>query len=292
MKSLGACYNLTMTKHRPKTEQNILIVLILNVLFAAIEFIGGIFTNSIAILTDAIHDSGDAISIAVSYILERKSKRRPDRKHTFGYKRYSTLGALITTVVLMVSATIMVIAAIQRIVNPSYVSFDGMLIFAIIGVVINGIAMFVTRKKGSTNQKAVNLHMLDDMLGWVVVLIGTIIMEFTGWSIIDPLMSIGVSIFVIVSAIQNLSTVMTIFLDKVPEGITLVDIETEILAVKGVKKINHIHLWAADERHCYAMLHATMVPGTDIDSAKSAIKTILRHHNVSQCVVELDYHKR
>ena len=277
-----------MNKHKPKVERNILVALLLNVTFAIAEFIGGIFTNSVAILTDAIHDSGDAISIALSYFLERKSKHRPDDKHTFGYKRYSTLGALITTIVLIASASLMIIAAIQRIFNPSAVNSDGMLIFAILGIIVNGIALFVTRKKGSTNQKAVNLHMLDDVLGWVVVLAGSLIIKFTGCYVIDPLMSLGVSVFIIISAAKNLKPIMTVFLDKVPDNISTENVKFQILTIEGVDKIRHIHVWAADEHNCYAMVHVTAKPTSDVAAIRTQIKDMFKAQGITQSVIEVE----
>ena len=175
-----------------KTEKNILIAFILNLSFAIFEFFGGIFTGSVAIVSDAIHDVGDATSIGISYFLEKKSKRKPDEKYTYGYLRYSVIGSVITTLILLVGSVIVIINAFNKIMNPTEINYKGMIIFAVFGLVINFVAAFVTHGGGSLNQKAVNLHMLEDVLGWAVVLVGAIIMNFTDIKIIDPLMSIGV----------------------------------------------------------------------------------------------------
>ena len=182
-----------------KTEKNILIAFILNLSFSIFEFIGGIFTNSVAILSDSIHDIGDALSIGISYFLEKKSKKSADNKHTYGYIRYSVLGGVITTIILMVGSILVIYQAIGRILNPVEVNYSGMIIFAILGFIINLLAAFFTKEGDSINQKAVNLHMLEDVLGWAIVLVGAIIMNFTDISIIDPIMSIAVALFIFTS---------------------------------------------------------------------------------------------
>ena len=162
-----------------KTEKNILIAFILNFAFSIFEFLGGIFTNSVAILSDAIHDIGDALSIGISYFLEKKSKKEPDEKYTYGYARYSVLGATITTAILMVGSVLVIINAIDRILNPVEINYNGMIIFAIFGVIVNFLAAYFTKEGNSINQRSVNLHMIEDVLGWIVVLIGALIMRFT-----------------------------------------------------------------------------------------------------------------
>ena len=179
-----------------KTEKNILIAFVLNLSFSLIEFVGGIFTGSVAIISDAVHDMGDALSIGIAYALEKKSHKQPDKKYTYGYGRFSVLGGLITTVILFVGSVVVIINAVDRIINPTEINYNGMIAFAIVGVVINFAAAYFTRESGSINQRAVNLHMLEDVLGWVVVLIGAVVMRFTDIAIIDPIMSIGVSVFI------------------------------------------------------------------------------------------------
>ena len=157
-----------------KTDKNIFIAFILNLSFSIFELLGGLYTGSIAILTDSIHDFGDAISIGVSYFLEKKSKKKPNNKYTYGYLRYSVFGSIITTTILFVGSALVIFESIKRILNPVEINYTGMLILAIIGVIVNIIATYTTREGDSLNQKAVNLHMLEDVLGWVVVLIGSI----------------------------------------------------------------------------------------------------------------------
>ena len=211
-----------------KTDKNILIAFILNVAFAIFELFGGIFTNSIAIISDAIHDMGDALSIGISYILEKKSKKEPDKQYTYGYGRYSVIGATITTVILLVGSCLVIINAIKRIINPVKIHYEGMIIFAFFGVIINLVAAFFTRKGESINQKSVNLHMLEDVLGWGIILLGAIIIKFTSISIIDPLMSTVVALFILINSIKNLKTILDLFLEKTPNNISIDEIKEHL----------------------------------------------------------------
>ena len=195
-----------------KNEKNILIAFILNLSFSVFEFVGGIFTNSVAIISDSIHDIGDAVSIGVSYFLEKKSKKQPDNIYTYGYLRYSVIGSVITTLILLVGSVLVVINAVNRILNPQEINYNGMIIFAVIGVAVNFLAAYFTRDGNSLNQKAVNLHMVEDVLGWMVVLIGAIVMRFTDFRIIDPIMSIGVALFILVAAMKNLKEAIDIII--------------------------------------------------------------------------------
>ena len=238
-----------------KTEKNILIAFILNIGFSIFEFVGGLFTNSISILSDSVHDLGDAISIGISYFMEKKSKRHSDNKYTYGYIRYSVLGGVITTTILLVGSILVIIGAVKRIINPVEVNYSGMIILAIIGVILNFIAAYVTREGDSINQKAVNLHMLEDVLGWVVVLIGAIIMNFTDIKLIDPIMSIGVAVFILIHSLKNLKKVLDIFLEKTPEDIDIDELKEHLLKIKGVDDIHHIHVWSIDGYNNYATMH-------------------------------------
>ena len=159
-------------KKEKSTEKNILVAFVLNLTFSLIEIVGGLFTNSVAILSDAIHDFGDAFSIGVSYFLERKSKKKPDETYTYGYLRYSVLGAFITTIVLTIGSIVVLTGAVLRIIYPEPLHYEGMILLSILGIVINFLAAYKTREGDSLNQKAVNLHMLEDVLNWVVVFVG------------------------------------------------------------------------------------------------------------------------
>ena len=270
-----------------KTEKNILIAFILNISFAIIEFFGGIFTNSVAILSDSIHDLGDAISIGISYFMERKSKKKADKNYTYGYTRYSVLGGVITTTILLVGSILVIIGAIGRLFNPVEVNYSGMIIFAIIGVILNFIAAYVTKEGDSINQKSVNLHMLEDVLGWIVVLIGAIIMNFTDISIIDPIMSIGVAIFILFHSLKNLKRVLDLFLEKTPNDINLDELKEHLIAIDGVDDIHHIHVWSMDGYNNYATMHI-VTKNNNPKELKKLIREELQEHNICHAILETE----
>ena len=270
-----------------KTEKNILIAFILNISFSIFEFFGGIFTNSVAILSDSIHDLGDAISIGISYFMERKSKKQADNKYTYGYIRYSVLGGVITTTILLVGSVLVIISAIKRLIHPVEVNYSGMIIFAIIGVILNFIAAYVTKDGDSINQKSVNLHMLEDVLGWLLVLIGAIIMNYTDIRILDSLMSIGVALFILFHSIKNLKKVLDLFLEKTPEDIDIEELKKHLLKIKDVEDIHHIHIWSIDGFNNYATMHIVS-KSKDITKVKKEIREELTEHNICHAILETE----
>ena len=269
-----------------KTEKNILIAFILNLIFSIFEFIGGTLTGSVAIISDAVHDIGDTLSIGISYFLERKSKKQPDEIYTYGYLRYSVIGSLITTVVLLFGSIAVIYNAVIRIFNPVEIKYNGMIIFAIIGALVNFIAAFVTKEGDSLNQKAVNLHMLEDVLGWIVVLIGAIIMRFTDISVIDPVMSIAVAVFIFVNAIKNLKHIENLFLEKTPSDINIEEIKNHILEIDGVIDVHHVHIWSMDGYNNYATMH--IVTDKEHKEIKKEIREELREHHIGHVTLELE----
>jgi len=269
-----------------KTEKNILIAFILNLAFSAFEFFGGIFTGSVAIISDAIHDIGDAASIGVSYFLERKSKRQPDDIYTYGYARYSVIGSMITTVILLFGSVMVVYNAIGRILDPVQINYNGMIVFAIVGVCVNFCAAYFTREGDSLNQKAVNLHMLEDVFGWAVVLVGAIVMRFTDFALIDPIMSIGVAVFIFINAIGNLKEALDLFLEKTPHDIQLSEIKEHITKIDGVLDVHHIHVWSMDGQNNYATMH--IVTNADQHQIKDKVREELQEHGIGHVTLELE----
>ncbi len=269
-----------------KTEKNILIAFILNLSFSIFEFIGGTFSNSIAIVSDSIHDMGDALSIGISYFLERKSKKQPDADYTYGYARYSVIGSVITTLILLFGSVMVIFNAVKRVVNPEPINYNGMIIFAIIGLCVNLIAAFVTREGDSLNQKAVNLHMLEDVIGWAVVLIGAVVMRFTDISILDPIMSIAVALFIFVNAVNNLKDALDLFLEKTPHGVSVEEIKEHVSEIEGVINVHHIHVWSMDGFNNYATMH--VVAQSDSALLKQQIREELNEHNISHVTLEFE----
>ncbi|MBQ4644514.1 MAG: cation transporter [Clostridia bacterium] len=269
-----------------KTEKNILIAFILNLSFSIFEFIGGIFTGSVAILSDSVHDIGDAVSIGISYFLEKKSKKQPDKTYTYGYARFSVMGSVITTLILLFGSCAVIYNAVIRIFNPVEINYNGMIIFAVIGAVVNFLAAYFTKDGDSLNQKAVNLHMLEDVLGWLVVLVGAVVMRFTDISIIDPILSIGVAIFIFINAIKNLKEVLDLFLEKIPQDINVDEIKEHILHIDGVKGVHHIHIRSIDGHHNYATMH--IVTDGDSHKIKDKVREELSEHGIIHATLELE----
>lgn len=269
-----------------KTEKNILIAFILNLAFSIFEFLGGIFTGSVAIVSDAVHDIGDAASIGISYFLEKKSKQQPDDQYTYGYARYSVLGGVITTLILLLGSVMVTYNALGRIMNPTEINYNGMIIFAVVGVCVNLGAALFTREGGSLNQKAVNLHMLEDVLGWLVVLVGAVVMRFTDFRLIDPIMSIGVAVFIFLHAIGNLKELVDLLLEKAPKGIHTGDIKRHITELDEVLNVHHLHIWSMDGQNHYATMH--IVTNADAHEIKEKVREELREHGIGHATLELE----
>ncbi len=269
-----------------KTAKTILIAFILNLSFSIFEFIGGMFTGSISIISDSLHDMGDAVAIGISFFLEKKSQKQPDKYHTFGYARYSVLGSVITTLILILGSLIVIYNAVRRILNPVEINYTGMIVFAVIGVCVNSAAAFFTHTDKSLNQKAVSLHMLEDVLGWLAVLVGAIVMKFTDFPLIDPILSICVSVFILIHAVNHLIPALDIFLEKAPADITPDKIRRCISDIDGIIDVHHIHIWCLDEQINIATMHIV----TDSDSAliKSAVRKALLNLGISHITLELE----
>lgn len=269
-----------------KTEKNILIAFILNLCFSIFEFVGGLFTGSVAIVSDAVHDIGDAASIGISYFLERKSKKQPDETYTYGYARYSMIGGVITTLILLFGSVMVIYNAITRIINPTPINYNGMILFAVIGTVVNFLAAFFTRHGDSLNQRAVNLHMLEDVLGWIVVLVGAVVMKFTDFALIDPIMSIGVAVFIFINAFKNLKEVTDLFLEKKPHGIDVKEMKEHISEIDGVIDVHHIHVWSMDGVSHYATMH--IVTNEDGHIIKEKVREESQKHGIAHVTLELE----
>ena len=270
-----------------KTEKNILIAFLLNLSFSIFEIIGGLFTNSIAILSDAVHDLGDSLSIGISYFLEKKSNKKPDKKYTYGYTRYSVLGAIITNTILIIGSIFVIYNAIIRIISPAEIKYNGMIIFAIIGTIVNIIAAYATKEGDSLNQKAVNLHMLEDVLGWIVVLVGSIIMKFTNITIIDPILSILVALYILVNALKSFKKIFDLFLEKTPEEIEIDDFKKHILNIKDVIDIHHIHIWSIDGTNNFATMHV-VTDTKDQNKLKNTIREEANEHGITHITIEIE----
>lgn len=269
-----------------KSAKKILAAFILNLSFSLFELIGGIFTGSVAVVSDAVHDFGDAVSIGISFVLEKISKRQPDEKYTYGYARYSVIGGVITTFILLFGSVAVILNAVNRIINPADINYNGVIIFAVVGVCVNFAAAYFTRGGDSINSKAVNLHMLEDVLGWAVILIGAVVMKFTDLALIDPIMSIGVAMFILINALKNFKTVIDLFLEKTPAGTDINEIREHICAIEGVLGVHHIHIRSFDGVNNCATMH--VVTNSDFAQVKAKVRNELLEHGICHATLELE----
>ncbi len=275
------------------SKNNIFMAFMLNLFFSIVEFVGGIFTNSISIISDSIHDFGDAISIAVAWFLEKKSEKKPDKKYTFGYARYSVLGALITSTVLLVGSVVMIYNAVPRIINPVEVNYDGMLILGILGLFINGAGALVTSKGEKINEKAVSLHLLEDVLGWIAVLVVSVIMKVFNIPVLDPILSILITVYILWHVVRNFKSVFEIFLEKAPESFEFEEFKKELMNEnKEIKNIHHIHIWSVDGVNTYVMMHVVVsddIQIPEIISLKKKISDEALHHKIVHTTIEIEF---
>lgn len=277
---------------RKKSTKNIRIAFLLNLGFAIIELVGGFYTNSIAIIADALHDFSDSLSIAISWFLEKKSEKKPNKKYTYGYGRFSVLGALISTLVLLISSITIIFIAIPRIMNPAEIHYDGVLVLAILGVIINGFAVYKTAKGKSLNEKAINLHLLEDVFGWAAVLITSIIMRIFDIPLLDPLLSILITIYILFRVIANLKEVFEVFLEKAPSNIDLEELKSHLLNNENIEDVHHLHLWTLDGVNKYIMLHITINDSTTtalIIDIKKYVKEELRTYGINHSSIEIEF---
>lgn len=240
------------------SEKNISTAFFLNLFFVFIEIAGGIITNSFAIISDAIHDLGDCGAIGLAFFFEKFSRKKPDKKYTYGYKRYSLLSAIITSLILVIGSVAIIFGSIQRFKNPEEIKSLPMLIIAVFGVLINGIAAFKTSHGSGANEKAINLHMLEDVFGWIAVLIGSIFIHLFQWYFIDTLLSLVISAFLLFHSAKNILYTVSILLEKTPYDFNFEDYEAEISKLAGVENVHHIHVWSLDDETILATIHITL----------------------------------
>ena len=268
-----------------KIQTKILFAFLLNVFFSIFEFVGGILTGSFTILSDSVHDLCDALTIGVSYLLERLAQKPANNKYTYGYKRYSLLAAFLTNAVLFVSSTVIIIHAIKRLINCSPVHYNGMLIIALVGFVINLLAVKLTHGGQSMNQKAVNLHMLEDVLGWLIALIGAIIMKVFQISWLDPLLSIIVSVYILVKVCMQLRKILKIFMLAVPNRINVDKLKMQLILLPGIVNVHHLHIWSLDENNILATVHIVAKKNKGLFNA---VKNVFMKNGIDHVTISIE----
>ena len=273
------------------TSRRMLIVVIVNLIFSAIEFIFGFLFNSIAIITDAVHDLGDGISIGLATYFERLSTKEANDQYSFGHQRFSLLGAMITSVVLLSGSLIVLYNVVPRLLNPEPVNNEGMFWLSLFAIAANGFAAWLTSHGESNNESSMNLHMLEDVLGWIGVLIVSITLYFTDWYILDPILSIAIASFIIYKTWSIFVDTIKIFLEATPKNISRKNIEKTILSIDGVTNISHLHVWSIDGvEHAMTITISTTSDGMDeIEKIKRKIRTDLSDFAVHHSTIEVVY---
>ena len=264
----------------------------LNLLFTVVEITGGLLTNSTAILADAVHDLGDSISLGLSWYLEKFSHRKPDTAYSYGYRRFSLLGALISSVVLVAGSVFLLTETVPRLFNPAATDARGMLLFSLIGITINGIAALRLSGESGINAKVVSLHLLEDVLGWVCVLVVSVVLMFREWYLLDPLLSILITFFVLFNVVKQLKKISVVFLQGIPPGIDVEQIHREIEAVDGVRSCHHTHIWSIDGEHHSLTTHLVVsddLSKEQIINVKEQTKTLLKKHHIRYFTLEIEY---
>lgn len=277
--------------HDHSSTKNLKLAFWMNLGFSIFEIIGGIYVNSVAIVSDAIHDFGDSLSLGTAWYLEKKSKQKADSKFSFGYARYSLLGALINSVILLIGSGFVIHAAINRIIHPEESDALGMIVFALIGVVVNGIVVLRMRSSTKLNEKVVFWHMLEDVLGWVAVLIAAVVIYFYPTPYIDPILSLAITAYILYGVIGRLKETLYFFLQGAPKEIDMHEINKEILNLENVKSMHHTHCWSLDgENHVFTThLKLEKIEQFDqITAIKKEVKAILKDHEFSHYTVETE----
>ena len=270
------------------SKTSIWLAFFLNLSYAIVEFIaGGIFGSS-AVLADSVHDLGDAIAIGISALLETISNREEDRQYTLGYKRFSLLGAMLTAVILMIGSVLVILENVTKIVHPQPVNEEGILWLGIIAVAINVLASLVVRKGKTKNESILSLHFLEDTLGWLAVILMAIILRFTDWYILDPLLSLVISIFILSKAIPRFWSALKIFLDAVPKGVETSDLEKDIEALTNVNSVNQLSIWSMDGLENNAIVHICIKDWEQMMETKEVVRQCLEERGVQNITIEVD----
>ena len=270
------------------SKTSIWLAFFLNLSYAIVEFIaGGIFGSS-AVLADSVHDLGDAIAIGISALLETISNREEDGQYTLGYKRFSLLGAILTAVILMIGSVLVILENITKIVQPQPVNEEGVLWLGIIAVSINVLASLVVRKGKTKNESILSLHFLEDTLGWLAVILMAIILRFTDWYILDPLLSLVISIFILTKAIPRFWSALKIFLDAVPEGVDIKQVKNNLEQLDHVASVNQLNLWTLDGLEKNAIVHVCLEVIEHIEYCKESIRNLLKDYGFQNVTIEVD----
>ena len=278
-------------EHHHSDVKNIKTAFFLNLFFTMFEIVGGFYTNSMAILSDAVHDLGDCLSLGLAWYFQKISNKGSDNSYSYGYKRFSLMGAIINSIVLTVGSILILTKAIPRIFHPESTHASGMFLLAIVGVLVNGVAFFRLKKGGSLNEKVVSLHFLEDVLGWVAILIGAGIMYFFNVPVIDPVLSVGIALFVLFNVYKNIRETLHIILQGIPADIDIAEISDQLQQFKGIEDIHDLHVWSVDGNYNILTVHIVMNKSlelVEITKLKELIRNSLKVNGIQHATIEFE----
>ncbi|MCA9984316.1 MAG: cation transporter [Anaerolineales bacterium] len=277
--------------HHHDSAGNIKLAFFLNLSFTILEIIGGFWVNSVAILSDALHDLGDTLSLGLAWGLARYGGKAGDNRFSYGYQRFSLLAALLNTVVLIAGTGFILSETIPRLLAPEQPDLNGMLLFALVGILVNGLAAWRVQSGNSLNEKVVAWHLFEDVLGWAAVLIASLVMRFVDLPILDPIMSLLITLYVLYNMVGYLRQTAAIFLQAVPAGIDLPHLESRLLTISEVESVHHTHLWSLDGEHHVLSTHLVVPATADrpaILRAKKAVQTLVTEYDIGHVTVEVE----
>jgi cobalt-zinc-cadmium efflux system protein len=276
--------------HTVHTEK-IQVAFWLNFFFACLEVAGGLWTNSLAVLSDSFHDFGDACALGLAWYFQRLAQRQGDNQFTYGYGRFSLLGALLNVNILIISSVYIIAQSIGRLLHPEHLEAEGMVALAVVGIAVNGVASWYLQKGNSINERVMSLHLLEDVLGWVAILVGSVVIYFSGWLVIDSLLSLGISLYILWNALKNMKAVLTIFLQQVPTNINIVELKTAISTLPQIQELTDFHLWTLSEEQIIASIHIAVQPNTTLKDTivmKESIREILAAQQILHVTIEIE----
>lgn len=277
--------------HQHSDVKNIKVAFFLNLAFTLLEIVGGFFTNSIAILSDAVHDLGDSLSLGLAWYFQKMAKKGSSATFSYGYKRFSLLGAIINSIVLTVGSIFVLSAAIPRLFHPETTHAQGMFLLAIVGILVNGAAVFRLKKGNSINEKVVSLHLLEDVLGWAAILVGSVIMYFFDLPIIDPILSVVISIYVLSNVYKNLRQSLRIILQGIPDEMNITEISDFLKQNPAIENVHDLHIWSIDGNYNVLTIHIVLKDSLLLDKLadiKNEIRDSLTQKGIHHATIEFE----
>lgn len=277
--------------HHHNSSTNLKTAFFLNLAFTIFELIGGVYVNSVSIISDAVHDLGDSLSLGAAWFLDVKSKKDSNQQYTYGYARFSLLAALINSVVLVAGSVYVIYEAVQRFINPETSDAKGMFLFALIGIAVNGYAAWKMSSGKSLNERVISWHLLEDVLGWVAILVASVVLYFYNTPYLDPALSLVITIYILWNVVKRLKETLFLFLQGTPPDIDIIHIQKQIESLQNVENVHHTHVWSLEGEHHVFTTHVLLKnidSVSQIDQVKNEINTTLKKYHFTHITLETE----